>query len=523
MKIRFKYIYIFAFIFVFENVFSQIQNWAQWESAARPTYTAGTAGTGERAYAVSVSPVDNSVYTVGTYNATNLTANFNLAHTSTGDGFIVKHNSAGVFQWSRKIGSATATSEIIYGVDVDPSGNVYVIGQFGGTVDFDPSAATYNLATAGGTDIFLAKYSSAGNFLWAVRAGGGNNDIGYEVKADGNAVYITGNYNAAGAAFTSFGSATVVNLTSAGGNSEIFCAKYSTAGVVQWAAKAGSSNNDTGYDITTDGSNVFLIGEYYNAFTIYNSSNVNSGSLTNQGTSGDVAIISYNSTGGFNWATNISSNSIDYGRGICTDGTNLYVTGGVRTNANFKHPTPDYTTTSSSGNDAFIASIEIVSGVFNWAKTIPGSGTLEYGTAIAYHPAGRIFITGQFNSNINFTSLGGTNFNSSTGIDVFAAAFTTNGNFYFANRAGSTSTDIGWAIDVDDNGDAVVSGEIGSNSSFPPITAQSGVAAANIFTAKLGCGVVMPIPNAGNDQTVCSTTATMAATAATVGVGTWTI
>src|SRR4051812_28133336 len=44
-------------------------------------------------------------------------------------------------------------------VATDASGNVYVTGQYQGTVDFDPSSGgVVNLSSAAGNDAFVAKY-----------------------------------------------------------------------------------------------------------------------------------------------------------------------------------------------------------------------------------------------------------------------------------------------------------------------------------------------------------------------------
>ena len=77
-------------------------------------------------------------------------------------------------------------------VAVDTSGNAYVVGHFQGTVDFDPLGGTA-LSSAGGSDIFVAKYSSSGSFVWAQKLGGSGDDLGHEITLanDGN-VWVTG-------------------------------------------------------------------------------------------------------------------------------------------------------------------------------------------------------------------------------------------------------------------------------------------------------------------------------------------
>src|SRR5687767_13565354 len=48
----------------------------------------------------------------------------------------------------------------------DSSGNVYVTGQFQGTVDFDPTAGVDSHTGAGSNDVFLTKYNADGSYGW---------------------------------------------------------------------------------------------------------------------------------------------------------------------------------------------------------------------------------------------------------------------------------------------------------------------------------------------------------------------
>ena len=57
-------------------------------------------------------------------------------------------------------------------VAVDADGNTVVAGLFSGTADFEPGAGRVLLTAVGDTDAFIAKYSPAGNLVWAKRFGG---------------------------------------------------------------------------------------------------------------------------------------------------------------------------------------------------------------------------------------------------------------------------------------------------------------------------------------------------------------
>ncbi len=57
--------------------------------------------------------------------------------------------------------------EVGFGIAVDSNGNVYITGNFSGSVGFDPNVGVANLTSTGMADIFISKLDSMGNFVWA--------------------------------------------------------------------------------------------------------------------------------------------------------------------------------------------------------------------------------------------------------------------------------------------------------------------------------------------------------------------
>ena len=93
--------------------------------------------------------------------------------------------------WVNSIGSAQ--NDDTYSIDIDQMGYVYVCGWFSGTADFDPGIGIFNLTSAGLTDVFVAKYTSSGQFIWAFRIGQNNRDGAMRVKINNaGEVLVTG-------------------------------------------------------------------------------------------------------------------------------------------------------------------------------------------------------------------------------------------------------------------------------------------------------------------------------------------
>jgi hypothetical protein len=149
-------------------------------------------------------------------------------------GFLAKYNSNGNLIWIKQPGYV-----IGYSVSVDTIGNSYTAGYFQGTVLF----GSIQLISHASSDIFIVKYDSSGNCLWAKQAGGisGNNSYSIATDINGNS-FITGTYTGAAIFDT--------NKLTGYGNTDIFIAKYDPNGNCLWAKQAGSKYMDQGWGIS---------------------------------------------------------------------------------------------------------------------------------------------------------------------------------------------------------------------------------------------------------------------------------
>ncbi len=171
----------------------------------------GTLQTQSLGIAVDVS---GNSWITGLFNGTATFGSFVLTSAGSFDVFVAKYDAAGNVVWARSAGGTLLDRGL--GIAVDAAGNSYVSGLFDGTATFGPIVLT----SAGGIDIFVAKYDSAGNVVWAQSAGGTSaSEWGVDVSANaaGDA-YVTGFYSGT-ASFGPF-------VLSSSGSNDLFVAKY---------------------------------------------------------------------------------------------------------------------------------------------------------------------------------------------------------------------------------------------------------------------------------------------------------
>ncbi|HFD31856.1 MAG TPA: hypothetical protein ENJ28_03965, partial [Gammaproteobacteria bacterium] len=124
-------------------------------------------------------------------------------------GFILKLNAEGSFIWAKTIGVGTYTGSN-FGcrgekIIINDNDFVYLTGRFSNTGDFDPGPDTFTLNPSGAMydaagdftgytpNIFIAKYTLDGDFIWAKKVKVGNEDNGNAHDTDNLAVDAAGN------------------------------------------------------------------------------------------------------------------------------------------------------------------------------------------------------------------------------------------------------------------------------------------------------------------------------------------
>ncbi|TMB58175.1 MAG: PKD domain-containing protein, partial [Deltaproteobacteria bacterium] len=158
------------------------------------------------------------------------------------DIFLAKLSPTGGHLWSRHFGSGLAT-HAGNGVACDGSGNVLVTGSFENSIDLGAGWTT----SFAHKDVFVAKYSPAGAYLWSRLAGGLYDDAGRGIAVDRSGkVVVTGTFQAA----VNFGTGSLISA----GRTDIFVARYSPDGTPLVAQRFGSADFDAGNAVAVDGS-----------------------------------------------------------------------------------------------------------------------------------------------------------------------------------------------------------------------------------------------------------------------------
>jgi len=131
----------------------------------------------DRGKAIAVSP--QGIY-VAAYTGSDLGGQANQGGA---DLALIKYAPSGTREWTKLIG--TAADERVFGIAVDPMGNVYLAGE--SSADFGGQA------NQGGKDALVAKFDADGEYLWSVLVGTSANEEANGIAVDKNGcVFVVG-------------------------------------------------------------------------------------------------------------------------------------------------------------------------------------------------------------------------------------------------------------------------------------------------------------------------------------------
>ena len=111
-------------------------------------------------------------------------------------GFYIKLNFDGTYAYSRSFLATSAASFSISHLVIDSNVNVYLTGNFSGTIIFDGPGGINSKTANGLTDAYVNKYDPSGNYLLTYTLGGSDNDFSNGIAVDhANNLFIFGTFN----------------------------------------------------------------------------------------------------------------------------------------------------------------------------------------------------------------------------------------------------------------------------------------------------------------------------------------
>lgn len=349
------------------------------------------------------------------------------------------------YEWGKMIGNNQ--NLYVYDNATDANGNVYLTGEYSGTVDFDPGAGTFNLTAnaTGGRDIFILKLDASGVFGWVKTYGGTGIDFGQRITVDNSDnIYVGGRYQNS-VTFTGYGG------FSSNGGYDGFLLKMDASGTLQWVLDLSGGGTEGFLGLVTDTSgNIYTTGFFNTASATLGGLNSTWTSLTRIGATAnyDFFVAKYNSNGERIWSntTGAGYDEVPYGVALTDDNKVVTVGTFIGTSVDF-NPGPASNLIYSNNNtntSGFIQVLEASNGGFSWARSL-GSASNDgvYDVASANN---NIYITGFFSgsqADFNTTGSGGGDVLNRTGtVDSYIAKYTSTSAFVWVKQIrGTTGSD----------------------------------------------------------------------------------
>ncbi|MFN4235400.1 MAG: SBBP repeat-containing protein [Bacteroidia bacterium] len=387
------------------------------------------------------------------------------------------------------------------GIEVDGNGNAYITGDTYST-EYDILPGAFQYTIAGWVDVFITKLNTLGNALiYSTYIGGNGDDIGYDVKVDGNGnTFITGitsstNYDITTGAY---------QTTNDGGDYDVFVTKINSNGSsLLYSTYLGGSDLDVGLNIAIDATG----SAYVTGYTYSNNFDITAGAFqTSMAGFSDAFVTKLNSTGNaLVYSTYIGGSDYEFSYGLIIDNTgNTYIVGQTLS-TDFDITLGAFQTIYGGNCDVFVTKLNSNGNSLEYSTYIGGSDE-DFGYSIALDNNGNTYITG-YTWSTDFDITTGAFQNSNQGsCDAFITKLNFNGSsLEYSTYLGGGDWDFGKAITIDGNGNIYITGWTQSiNFDTTPGAFQTiyGGGTYDVFVTKFnpsGSGLIYSTYLGGND------------------------
>ena len=333
--------------------------------------------------------------------------------------FLVKHSAQGIPVWAVQANCQP------YASATDSAGNTFVTGYFENYPTDTLVLGNDTLICEGRQDIFIAKFDSMGNVLWAKKAGGLGyhpltpilppieEDEGFNIATDaeGNC-YISANVLVSDTSAAYFDSVAVYPSQPTLFPRRIsVLAKYNTAGQVEWVRRVSDQNSISLYRKLA----VSPLGDCVVYGTFNYPLYIGGDTLISNG-GNDIVIASFNSAGDLNWAAAFGGPGDEYAGTIAVGSqANIFISGSFKTP--FQIGPFALAQSASNSNSLFLAKFS-GNGDVLWASQTTGPG-YSGDSQIAVDQAGNSYVSCTFSDSIYVGSEGF--HNPHTGYDILVS------------------------------------------------------------------------------------------------------
>lgn len=391
----------------------------------------------DQGYDIVTGP-DGDSYVCGWFSDTAWFGSQMLISQDQTDVFTARFDSTGILIWVIQ-GNGPGKS-VAAGIDMDQSGNIFITGWFEDEIQF----GEINLQCHGLYDMFVIKYNSEGDALWANVAYGEQDIYGNRICVnEDNNVIVSGSFRGT----AGFGDPYFFESK---GDRDIFVTKYDNNGALLWVRQFGGKGEDRGYGIDGDNNgNIYFTG-FFNGKCSFDEYEEYSPAITS------AYICKLNQQGETVWVEKLfgGANEFARGYGLGTDADqNVFVNGFFSGSLNVAYQDTLYATGGQYDQDAYTVKFN-TDGLLLWADNA-GSVHNDQCRDLIIDQQGNCYITGFYNSLAKFGEM---ETETEGQADIFVAMYQQEGNISWLKSAGGTKNDYAYGISPGQNNNVYLTG-----------------------------------------------------------------
>jgi hypothetical protein len=411
-----------------------------------------------------------------------------IQDTGTDHCFIQKIDNNGEILWLKSLKSDLSVS--VNSMVTDSLGNLYLLGQFGGSTDFNPDEDVTSITTLGTSEVFILKLNPNGSLVWIKtlvgEAGSQTSGTCINIDLDGHLVIAGEIYGT-----SDLDPGVLTNSYSTPTETHTFIEKLDTAGNLIWTRIIEASSPNA-LEIDPD-NNLYLVGSFIGDTDFDPSGNQVIKTSASLGYY-DAYTLKLNSNGDFMWVNAIGGLYGDLGVDVCVDSLgNVYTVGRFRSTVDFDPSIDTFEITAVGFDNSFVLKTDSV-GVFKWVKSIesaPSGSHYNHAKSATISPQNNILVFGDFDGTVNINyGTGSIPISTNGNTDLFVQTFDTSGNCINGAVLGGVWYDVSNAICTGSNEEILITGRIFGNVNFNPYgnSLFSNCSVNTYFVAKFDVG-----------------------------------